>query len=262
MTSHRFAKYWLTMILGAALVILPQPPYPWSPHRAEAGTRQAAKKHSKTKARSKYSSKQWRDLLAKTMLGQPIPTFRKTAKKRKYRHNRRRFLKHLRRYVSRAKVAKQKPRPRAIASRGGARALRIHRQSTSSYRPSVRNERWKVHPSTTRRARRWANLSSHRSLYEQTLTYKRLRRLLRRNHKQLQYCYNRALKRNPRLKGEFRLRLTISTQGKAKNIRFVKSKMNKTVLRCIQKTMRRWRYPKAKKQSVTYEVPLLFVVRE
>ena len=57
----------------------------------------------------------------------------------------------------------------------------------------------------------------------------------------IQYCYNRALKRNPRLRGKIVVRFTINPQGAVKHVEIVSSTLkNRQVERCVLSRIKRW----------------------
>ncbi len=57
----------------------------------------------------------------------------------------------------------------------------------------------------------------------------------------IQYCYNRALKRNPRLRGKIVVRFTINPQGSVTHVEIVSSTLNnRQVERCVVSRIKRW----------------------
>jgi hypothetical protein len=57
----------------------------------------------------------------------------------------------------------------------------------------------------------------------------------------IQYCYQRALRRNPDLKGKLVVRFTITPEGTVKNVEVVSSTLNDPdVIDCILSRIRRW----------------------
>ncbi|MDZ7372894.1 MAG: TonB family protein [candidate division KSB1 bacterium] len=57
----------------------------------------------------------------------------------------------------------------------------------------------------------------------------------------IQYCYQRALRRNPDLKGKVVVRFTITPEGTVKNVEVVSSTLNDPdVIDCILSRIRRW----------------------
>ncbi|MFQ5863703.1 MAG: AgmX/PglI C-terminal domain-containing protein [bacterium] len=57
----------------------------------------------------------------------------------------------------------------------------------------------------------------------------------------IQYCYERALKRNPNLKGKLVVRFTITPQGAVKKLTIVSSTISsRKVERCVMNRIRRW----------------------
>lgn len=62
-----------------------------------------------------------------------------------------------------------------------------------------------------------------------------------KHNKAIQYCYERALKRNPNLKGKLVLRITITPQGTVKDVKIVSSTLNnRKVEQCVLNRIRRW----------------------
>jgi TonB family protein len=57
----------------------------------------------------------------------------------------------------------------------------------------------------------------------------------------IQYCYERALKRNPNLKGKLVVRFTITPEGTVKNVKIISSTLqSRQVEQCVLNRIRRW----------------------
>ncbi|RMF66114.1 MAG: TonB family protein [Calditrichaeota bacterium] len=62
-----------------------------------------------------------------------------------------------------------------------------------------------------------------------------------RHNKAIQYCYERQLKRNPKLRGKIVVRFTITPEGTVKDVEIVYSDLNNAAVeRCVVNRIRRW----------------------
>ncbi len=72
-------------------------------------------------------------------------------------------------------------------------------------------------------------------------------------------CYERELKRDPKLAGKLTISFTIETDGKISETYVESNTMgNKNVANCITGRIRSWRFPKPKGGSVTVAYPFIF----
>ena len=72
-------------------------------------------------------------------------------------------------------------------------------------------------------------------------------------------CYERELKRDPKLAGKLTISFTIETDGKISETYVESNSMgNKNVANCITGRIRSWRFPKPKGGSVTVAYPFIF----
>ena len=72
-------------------------------------------------------------------------------------------------------------------------------------------------------------------------------------------CYEKELKRDPKLAGKITVGFTIETDGKVSETFIEGNTMgNKTVANCITGRIRTWRFPKPKGGSVTVAYPFIF----
>ncbi len=86
-----------------------------------------------------------------------------------------------------------------------------------------------------------------------------IRRTVRRNINGVKYCYEKELKRNPKLQGKIVVLFTIGRDGRVKKARIQSTTMhNEAVESCILRMIRRWRFPRPEKGSVTVSYPFIF----
>ena len=65
--------------------------------------------------------------------------------------------------------------------------------------------------------------------------------VVNKHNSAIQYCYQRALRRNPDLKGKLVVRFTITPEGRVKNVEVVSSTLtDKSVIDCVVSRIRRW----------------------
>lgn len=75
----------------------------------------------------------------------------------------------------------------------------------------------------------------------------------------IQHCYDRELGRNPELQGKVTLSWMIQTDGHATRARIASSTLrNKTVEGCMQRAVRRWRFPKPEGGQCQVRFPFVF----
>lgn len=83
-------------------------------------------------------------------------------------------------------------------------------------------------------------------------------RVVRRGMPAVRTCYQRALKRNPRLAGKIDLRLEVNTMGKVTPAIDADSTGDPGLGACIQGYAARWRFPPPARGSAAVTVPLVF----
>jgi len=92
-----------------------------------------------------------------------------------------------------------------------------------------------------------------------TLDSGSIARVVKNKMKAIQGCYEKELKRNPSLKGKIVVEFTIGEDGRIEEALTVDNTMrNKTVASCIERVLKRARFPKPDGGSVTVEFPFIF----
>ena len=77
-----------------------------------------------------------------------------------------------------------------------------------------------------------------------TLKASAVSRVIRRGMRAIRTCYQRALKRNPKLSGKVAIRLTIAATGKVTSVEIEENSMGDAqVASCIRGYAKRWRFP-------------------
>lgn len=72
-------------------------------------------------------------------------------------------------------------------------------------------------------------------------------------------CYEKQLKRNPKLAGKVKVQFTILESGRVSDVRIVEdSTRDDEVGKCIVNRMKRWRFPKPQGGTVTVSFPFVF----
>lgn len=94
---------------------------------------------------------------------------------------------------------------------------------------------------------------------DKTLDISVVMKRLKRNRRQLQYCYEMALKSTPGLKGKVAFNITIALNGRVSAVEVEENQLNGTAVKCMLRTIRRWRFAKPKKDAFTFSVPFLFM---
>jgi TonB family protein len=92
------------------------------------------------------------------------------------------------------------------------------------------------------------------------LSPSQINRVVRRNSKRLQGCYESELKKNRKLEGVIKVRFTIETNGRISSTRVIQNTMGSSaVAGCIQNRIKRWRFKnKPQGGSVTVAYPFFF----
>lgn len=93
---------------------------------------------------------------------------------------------------------------------------------------------------------------------DSTLKGSAVARVIRRGMRAVQACYQRALKRNPKLGGKVGIRLTISPVGKVTMVEIETNSVDPQVGSCIKRVAKRWRFPPPEGGGVA-EVAVPFV---
>lgn len=85
-------------------------------------------------------------------------------------------------------------------------------------------------------------------------------KVIRRNIRQIRYCYERSLRRNPSLKGKVVVRWMIMASGRVKGAKVASSTLkNKRVESCLLRRVLRFRFPKPNPAGlVTVRYPFIF----
>ena len=72
-------------------------------------------------------------------------------------------------------------------------------------------------------------------------------------------CYERALRRDPTLKGKLVIRFTISGSGKVTAARAVQNELTSEVGECVSEAFKRFRFPQPDGGTLTMESPFMFL---
>lgn len=88
---------------------------------------------------------------------------------------------------------------------------------------------------------------------------KTLRRAVRKRRFQLQICYENALRKNFRLKGQMEWEWVLDTRGKVSGLALVNSDIkDRQMIRCIKSRIAKWQLPKARNGKVKIRFPFTF----
>lgn len=93
---------------------------------------------------------------------------------------------------------------------------------------------------------------------EGTLNKSKLRRLIARKRRTVQYCYEKELKRQPGLSGKITVRIVIALSGRVSRVSILSNSLNRAVGSCMKRKIKRWRFPKPEGDAATVELPFLF----
>ncbi|MEE2787822.1 MAG: AgmX/PglI C-terminal domain-containing protein [Myxococcota bacterium] len=84
-------------------------------------------------------------------------------------------------------------------------------------------------------------------------------RVVGRRKGAIKSCYEKQLKRNPKLRGTVKVQFTILESGRVDRVKVLQDTTgDQAVGRCIKQKMRRWRFPKPDGGSVTVSFPFVF----
>ncbi|HJL42359.1 MAG TPA: AgmX/PglI C-terminal domain-containing protein [Myxococcales bacterium LLY-WYZ-16_1] len=89
------------------------------------------------------------------------------------------------------------------------------------------------------------------------LSQAKIQRVMKRNMRAIRSCYERALKRDPDLKGKLILDFEILENGRTSGVMFGGSLRSKAVHSCIERRARRWRFPRPRGGSVFVSIPIV-----
>jgi len=91
-----------------------------------------------------------------------------------------------------------------------------------------------------------------------TLSASQIKAVVRRNAPQVRACYERQLKQSPGLRGRVKIGWTIGADGRVRSPSVVSnSTRNRTMLPCITKAVRSWKFPRAESPA-DVEWPFVF----
>lgn len=94
---------------------------------------------------------------------------------------------------------------------------------------------------------------------EGTMNTNAVGRVIRRGKSAIQACYQRALKRNPKLSGKISIRLTINAMGKVTAVDVDSDSVgDSSVTSCIKSIAKRWRFPPPEGGPAEVVVPIVF----
>lgn len=84
-------------------------------------------------------------------------------------------------------------------------------------------------------------------------------KVVRRRRGAVKNCYEKQLKRNPKLSGKVKVQFTILESGRVREARVVQDSIgDPAVGKCIVRNVKRWRFPRPDGGSVTVAFPFLF----
>ncbi len=89
------------------------------------------------------------------------------------------------------------------------------------------------------------------------LTAAQINRVMKRNMSAIKSCYERALKRDPSLKGKLLIEFEILENGRTSMVEFGGSLRSSDVESCIKKRAKYWRFPKPDGGSVFVSIPVV-----
>ena len=91
------------------------------------------------------------------------------------------------------------------------------------------------------------------------LSPEQIMRVVRRNRAAVRYCYENELQRQPSLSGRIEMRWRIARTGSVSSVRVGSTTMrNARVEGCIQRQVRRWRFPEPDGGEVDVTFPFIF----
>ncbi len=91
------------------------------------------------------------------------------------------------------------------------------------------------------------------------LDSKAVAEVVRRRISAVKNCYERELRRNPKLEGNITVQFTISQMGRVSDVNTIQNTMNSdSVASCIVDRIRGWRFPSPEGGSVTVSYPFIF----
>ena len=93
-----------------------------------------------------------------------------------------------------------------------------------------------------------------------SLDANKIARVVRRKARAVQDCYERALIRNPRLKGKLEIEVTVGENGRVETAEVIGNSVGSDeVAKCAIARIRRWKFPKPDGGSVSFVVPFNFI---
>ena len=85
-----------------------------------------------------------------------------------------------------------------------------------------------------------------------------IKTVLKNSKKMVRHCYERALKRQPKLEGQLGVQFTIGPKGRVVKVTVVDDTLqNRRVSRCITKRVGKWRFPSPQDGEVTVYSPFV-----
>jgi len=86
--------------------------------------------------------------------------------------------------------------------------------------------------------------------------------VFRKQQNSLQSCYERGLKRDPKLTGKVKLMITISSEGKVRSVNVGANSLgDATVLSCMKSRVKDWVFPKPEGGQVTVAKTFVFTAQ-
>ena len=83
-------------------------------------------------------------------------------------------------------------------------------------------------------------------------------RVLRMRTSAVRSCYERALRKNRRLKGKLALRFVITPSGRVGSVNVKNNALGSGVTRCVIGKVKSWRFPQPKKGTVSFNTEWTF----
>ncbi len=88
---------------------------------------------------------------------------------------------------------------------------------------------------------------------------KRIAATIKRQRTAIEYCFERALRMHPNLRGRIDVQIKIAANGDIEDLRIITSSLNNPRMeQCMIRSVRRWRFAKVEQGSVVIRIPFVF----
>lgn len=112
---------------------------------------------------------------------------------------------------------------------------------------------------TRKRRKLTASIKADKFETSGSLSPEVIRAIVQKNLRKIKFCYNRELGKNPDLKGKVEIEFVIGKEGRVTKYKVRSSTMNNDAVEsCVLKKIRRFRFPKPSKGTVTVVYPFVF----